>query len=93
MAFYFIKNPPVGITYNPSYSTPKPLTTYISNTMIKMAVVEGNRCPLTLDPILATDAIVTSCGHVFSRTGWVTLNAENRIAILCPVCRQTCVIE
>jgi hypothetical protein len=66
---------------------PAPFPKHLADMVLKKAEADAATCPITMEPIKATDAAVTSCGHVF-QTGaireWLATHAT------CPECRQSC---
>lgn len=65
--------------------TPAPLPKHVADLVIRDAEARGATCPITMEPIKAADATVTSCGHVFQAAAlkhWLSTNAT------CPECRQ-----
>jgi hypothetical protein len=60
---------------------------HIADLVLRDAEARGATCSITMEPIKAGGASVTSCGHVFE-TGaikeWLTTHST------CPECRQTC---
>ena len=72
----FVQQPAVPTTALPPH---------VAATMIAAAIRAGATCPITLDTIDATDATVTSCGHVFTATAlqrWLVTHTH------CPECRN-----
>lgn len=67
---------------------PAPLPKHIADLVIRDAETRGATCPITMEPIKASEATVTSCGHVFQTaalTHWLTSNTT------CPECRRNIV--
>lgn len=66
---------------------PAPFPKHLADMVLKKAEADAATCPITMEPIKAADAAVTSCGHVF-QTGaireWLATHAT------CPECRQSC---
>ncbi len=68
-------------------SSPPPLPKHVANLVLQKAEQEGTTCPITMEPIKAMTAAVTSCGHVFQMEAlknWLQTNRH------CPECRQPC---
>ena len=67
----------------------QPLPPHVANVCIQRAIVAGDVCGIMQEPLEAASAVVTSCGHVFTREAvqtWLTLRNT------CPTCVQPCVI-
>jgi hypothetical protein len=68
-------------------AAPAPFPKHLANMVLLKAEADAAMCPITMEPIKAADAAVTSCGHVF-QTGaireWLDTHAT------CPECRQPC---
>jgi len=66
---------------------PAPFPKHLADMVLKKAEADAATCPITIEPIKAAEAAVTSCGHVF-QTGaireWLDTHAT------CPECRQPC---
>ena len=63
------------------------MPTHVAELVIRDAEARGATCPITMEPIKAADAAVTSCGHVFEGGAikeWLHTHAT------CPQCRQPC---
>jgi len=59
----------------------------IAYILAKQAEINGDTCPISLDTIVAENAHVTSCFHIFqggSIQKWLTNNSS------CPVCNERC---
>jgi len=70
-------------------SKPQPLPAHIRTIVLERAESDGKTCPITLTPIRAPTASVTSCGHIFQAAAiqeWLSTNET------CPECRQKCSI-
>lgn len=62
---------------------------HVAELVIRDAETRGATCPITMEPIKAAEAAVTSCGHVFEGGAikeWLSTHGT------CPQCRQTCSI-
>lgn len=62
---------------------------HVADLVLRDAEARAATCPITMEPIKAADAAVTSCGHVFQRTAiaeWLSTHTT------CPHCRQSCAI-
>lgn len=70
----------------PTSAPPAPnLPKHVADLVIRDAETRGATCPITMEPITAVSATVTSCGHVFQTaalTHWLTSNTT------CPECRR-----
>ncbi len=62
------------------------LPPHVSAIMIQHAVNTGATCPITMEPLTAKNAAVTSCGHIFDRDALVRWSADHGT---CPECRST----
>lgn len=64
-----------------------PMPKHVADLVLRDAEARGATCPISMEPIKATDASVTSCGHVFQTQAirhWLTGHDT------CPQCRQPC---
>lgn len=55
--------------------------------LITRAVNENMNCPISMNPIKADTACVTTCQHIFERESFVRWYTSNPS---CPVCRESC---
>lgn len=78
--FYRVAPPPPSA---PPSALP-PLPSHVAATIIAHAVATGAVCPITMEPIVATSAITTPCGHVFAAQA---LRIWLRTRHTCPECR------
>lgn len=65
---------------------PTPLPKHVADLLIRDAEVRSAICPITMEPIKASTATATPCGHIFSATAlntWVSTHST------CPECRAT----
>lgn len=65
------------------------LPRHVAALVIREACATGACCPITMEPITAEVAAVTSCGHVFSADAiacWLATHTT------CPECRSHCVV-
>jgi len=64
---------------------------HIKQLIIADSIQKNECCSITGDPISQENACITTCGHVFTRTGltgWFTSSSNS----ICPICRQQCQI-
>jgi hypothetical protein len=67
----------------------KPLPpTHVCNLLLEDAINKKDICPILYDTLTRENAIVTSCFHVFSRTGFVNWCKTSNT---CPICREQCI--
>ena len=60
---------------------------HLTEAVLAKAETDGHVCPITMEPIKAADAYITSCGHIFQQTAirnWLQQHTT------CPECRQAC---
>ena len=78
-------------------SLPEPITrstlypAHIINIIIADSIQRNECCVITSDIISHENACITSCGHVFTRSGlteWFASSSNH----ICPICRQECKI-
>ena len=65
-----------------------PLPKHIADLVLRDAEATGATCPISMEPIKAAEASVTSCGHVFQTEAirhWLGTGHGT-----CPECRQPC---
>ena len=78
------------LTLNPlpaPSSQPTPFPPHLGGHMLEKAELDGQTCPITMEPIKKTDAAITSCGHIFQKQAiaeWMQTHDT------CPECRQIC---
>ena len=63
---------------------------HIKQLIITDSIQKNESCVITGDTISQENACITTCGHVFTRsglTGWHSMPSSNQS---CPVCRQKC---
>jgi len=68
-------------------TAPQPFPKHLTDMVLQKAEADAAICPITMDPIKAAEAAVTSCGHIFQAAAireWLTAHAT------CPECRQPC---
>ena len=66
---------------------PQPFPKHLVKSVLAGAEADGHICPITMDPVKAADAYITSCGHIFQQTAirnWLQTHST------CPECRQPC---
>jgi hypothetical protein len=64
---------------------------HIKQLIIADSIQKNECCSITGDPISQENACITTCGHVFTRTGlsgWFRSSSNS----ICPLCRQQCQI-
>lgn len=79
-------HPPIQPNQHSQSSQPNQpnLPSHVATIMIHHAIHTGATCPITMEPLTAKNATVTSCGHVFDRDAlrhWTTDHGS------CPECR------
>lgn len=62
---------------------------HIALRLIDLAVIKGEQCPVTLEPLTKETAIVTNCGHVFSRE---MIREKEKTIPTCPLCREPFIV-
>jgi hypothetical protein len=70
---------------------PVAIPSYVAKLLIADAVATNAVCPITLEPIIATDS-VTSCFHVFNADAIASWLATDESRGTCPTCKQACVV-
>ena len=71
----------------PIQSPPPPFPKHLVSAVLAKAEADGHVCPITMDTIKASDAYITSCGHIFQQAAirnWLQTHTT------CPECRQSC---
>lgn len=71
----------------PETPTPDSLPLFVAEALLDKAVAAEEACPISMEPLQAGAATVTSCFHVFQREAlaeWRTHQTS------CPVCKKTC---
>ena len=71
----------------PSLALPK----FVTDALVRDAVAMGATCPITMEPIKAAEAAVTTCFHIFERTAIAAWLAQADTHT-CPVCKQATTI-
>jgi hypothetical protein len=67
-----------------------PVPKFVADALVTAAVAAEAICPITMEPITAASAAVTSCFHVFEANAiaiWLTTNHS------CPTCKQTAILS
>jgi hypothetical protein len=67
-----------------------PIPAFVATLLIEDAIAKKQDCSITMEPISATTATVTSCYHVFNKDAiqqWLERNTS------CPVCKQKCTLS
>jgi len=70
-------------------TVPSSLPKFVATLLIEDAIREKKDCSITMEPIAAAAATVTSCYHVFDKDAITTWLSTNKT---CPVCKQECVV-
>jgi len=65
---------------NPAYIFKIP--SHVKEKIIELAVLKGEQCPVTMDPLTRINTVCTPCGHLFSRG--VLKEGVGK----CPICRE-----
>ena len=76
----------VKLISKPASSTHIP--PHIALVAIQTAVANGDICSITFEPLQQADAVITSCGHIFSSEGLKL--AFERKPNVCPMCSTIC---
>jgi len=66
---------------------PQPFPKHLVGQILAKAETDNQLCSITMEPISAATATITSCGHIFQQTAiahWLTDHTT------CPECRQPC---
>lgn len=66
---------------------PQPFPKHLVAQILTKAETDNQLCSITMEPISAATATITSCGHIFQKaaiTHWLTDHTT------CPECRQPC---
>ena len=74
-----------AVAANPQHPPHAALPKFVADALIVAAVAAEATCPITMEPITAATAAVTSCFHVFEANAsaiWLTTNHT------CPTCKQ-----
>jgi hypothetical protein len=73
---------------------PAPRVARMPQHVVKLVIAEAIRkkeyCPISCDHITEKNAIVTSCGHVFTKIAIKTWLETPSSKNLCPICKQEC---
>lgn len=88
------RTPPAGeppVTVAKPVAIPVAIPSYVAKLLIADAVATNAVCPITLDPITATDS-VTSCFHVFNADAIASWLATDESRGTCPTCKQPCAV-
>jgi len=59
----------------------------VLNAYIESSIAKNETCPITIMPIEKSDAIVTPCYHIMSKSAgeqWISMKNQ------CPVCKESC---
>jgi len=64
---------------------PAPIPAFVRNILVADAVAKAVTCPITMEPLTAANAAVTSCFHLFQKEAIGTWLRDHRS---CPVCKQ-----
>ena len=79
--------PPAAAASTAASTGRSDLPKHIADLVLRDAEARGALCPISMEPITAADASVTSCGHVFQTAAirnWLTAGHDT-----CPECRQS----
>jgi hypothetical protein len=72
-----------------SQNLPQPLPKFVVDALIRDAVAAEATCPITMEPITAATAAVTSCFHVFDANAIAIWLVDNHT---CPTCKTRTVV-
>lgn len=65
-----------------------PIPQFVASALLQQAIQKEECCPISMENLMAENAAVTSCYHIFERKSlysWLEINTS------CPICKQTCV--
>lgn len=82
-------HPPPPIIKTKTVTVMPPAPAFVNALVVADAVAKADTCPITLSPITAATAAVTSCFHVFDGDAIATWLSEHKT---CPVCKQPTVV-
>lgn len=68
---------------------PQPFPKHLVAQILAKAETDNQLCPITMEPISAATATITSCGHIFQQAAIVHWLSDHTT---CPECRQLCSI-
>ena len=74
----------------PSASSAYTFPPHVKNIIISDSIRRGDICPILSETLTENNAVVTTCGHVFTSNGintWLSLSRSNN---QCPVCKHVC---
>lgn len=66
---------------------PKPIPAFVAEALIAAAIKQDATCPISMEPLHATGATVTSCFHLFNTP---SLAFWRKTSDTCPVCKEIC---
>lgn len=75
---------PSALASSPSAPLPK----FVTDLIIADAVAKRATCPITMEPIRADNATVTSCYHIFDTAALTAWAASQDSTTICPQCRK-----
>jgi hypothetical protein len=73
----------------PTPPAPQPLPKVVADALIRDAVAAAATCPITMEPITAATAAVTSCFHVFDANAIAIWMVDHQT---CPTCKTRAVV-
>ena len=84
-------SPPPPTTQNVSDTASRTslYPSHIKQLIIADSISKNEACPITDESITQENACITTCGHVFTKSGltrWLSVSSNQS----CPVCRQKC---
>jgi hypothetical protein len=80
-----VEAPPPKVKGGPKESIPA----FVRNVLIADAVAKATTCPITMEPLTAANAAVTTCFHLFQKEAIGTWLRDHSS---CPVCKQAALL-
>ena len=74
----------------PTASSAYTFPPHVKNIIISDSIRRGEICPILSETLTQNNAVVTTCGHVFTSNGINTWLSSARSNNQCPVCKQVC---
>ena len=69
-------------------SSSSEIPTHIAQSVIRTAIEKGDTCPILLTPLTEETAVLTSCGHLFSKEGLTSWFTSKPLEHNCPTCSK-----
>lgn len=64
------------------------IPTHIAQSVMRTAIEKGDTCPILLTPLTEETAVLTSCGHLFSKEGLTSWFTSKPLEHNCPTCSK-----